>query len=155
MDDLLYKKNILALSSHDSNLSFEISSLKPLNSVTTLPAKDGNIIPVMEKNNTKIQLHSMYNPISEAEKLYQTSKKGSSFIVIYGLGGGYHILPYLNDDFIENILIIDTGKRYLRKIVEDIDLSAIFTNPKISILFDPDFKELSKIISEKYLPSVF
>ncbi|MCL2481475.1 MAG: DUF115 domain-containing protein, partial [Spirochaetaceae bacterium] len=155
MNDLLYKKNILALSSHDSNLSFEISSLKPLNSVMTVPAKDGNIIPVIEKNNTKIQLHSMYDPISEAEKLYQTSKKGSSFIVIYGLGGGYHILPYLNDDFIENILIIDTGKRYLRKIVEDIDLTAIFTNPKVNILFDPDFAELSEFISGKYLPAVF
>ncbi|MCL2792366.1 MAG: DUF115 domain-containing protein [Spirochaetaceae bacterium] len=155
MNELLYKKNILALSSHDSNLSFEISSLKPLNSVTTVPSKDGNIIPVIEKNNTKTQLHSMYNPILEAEKLYQTSKKGSSFIVIYGLGGGYHILPYLDDDFIENILVIDTGKRYLRKIVEDIDLTAIFTNPKVSILFDPDYKELSDFITEKYIPAVF
>ena len=155
MNDLLYKKNILALSSHDSNLSFEISSLKPLNSVLTVTAKDGNIIPVIEKNNTKIQLHSLYDPISEAEKLYQTSRKECSFIVIYGLGGGYHILPYLNDNFIENILIIDTGKRYLRKIVEDIDLTAIFTNPKVSILFDPDFPELSEFISEKYLPAIF
>ncbi|MCL2293697.1 MAG: DUF115 domain-containing protein [Spirochaetes bacterium] len=155
MNDLLYKKNILALSSHNSNLSLEIHSLKPLNSVITLPAKDGNMIPVIEKGNTKIQLHSMYDPVSEAEKLYQTSKKGSCFIVIYGLGGGYHILPYLNDDFIEKILIIDTGKRYLRKIIEDIDLTAIFTDPKVNILFDPDFAELSEFISENYIPAVF
>jgi len=154
MNDLIYKKNLLSLASIDPELSFEISMTEPSEQLLIKTAKDGNSVPVILDNDVVIQLHSLFNPSSEAEKLYEAGKNNSSFVIIFGLGGGYHIIPYIRDPSVENILIIDTDKKYLRKILEEINLTQIFTSQKINLLIDPDTAGLEKAIIEKYLPSV-
>lgn len=157
MNELLYKKNLLALSSIDPQLSFEICSIKPSKKIETVSSRDGNIIPVIKNGKTNIQLHSLFNPRLEAEKLYESEMKGknSGFIIVYGIGGGYHIAPYIKDQSVENILIIDTDKKYFRKIIENIDLTEIFASRKVNLLIDPDYSSLENTLTEKYLPSVY
>ncbi len=154
MNELLYKKNLLALSSIDPELSFQICSTPSSEKVIIAESKDGSTVPVLKQGEKRIQLHSLYNPVTEAEKLYNTGRKDGSFVIIYGLGGGYHVLPYIEDERIENILIIDKDKKYLRKILEEINLTPIFTSLKVNILIDPDHTRLENAIAEKYLPSI-
>ena len=61
------------------------------------PAKDGNLIPVCKNSETgaELSLHSKYNPIREAESFAQSTAE-SSFFVVLGLAGGYHIASLLN-----------------------------------------------------------
>ncbi len=51
-------------------------------------AKNGSPVPVFMSGRT---MHSKYNPEHEAESFAKTAACSASFIIVLGLGGGYHI----------------------------------------------------------------
>ncbi len=51
-------------------------------------------------------------------------------------------------------MIIDTDKSFTQKILENTDLTLLFTNPKVNILIDPDDATLEKTLADNYLPSI-
>lgn len=151
MNNILYKKNLKAL----SILSSEVAKGKKDISISIETARNRSLVPIIiAENSDRLQLHSLFNPEAEAEKLYLGSRKEGGFVIIYGLGGGYHITPYLKDVTVENILVIDTGINYLHSLLEKIDFTEIFLNSKIDILIDPDYSVLESVITEKYLPTI-
>ena len=58
-----------------------------MNYTGTTIAKDGSIIPVRDA----LCFHSKYNPAREAEQFAAQFADGSSFFVVLGLCGGYHL----------------------------------------------------------------
>ena len=154
MDNSVFQQNIIALSSINPELAFSISQTKSSDNIKIEKSKDGSSVPVLTENSGRFQLHSLYNPVKEGGKLFQINKANSGFVIIFGLGAGYHIFPYIDDQRINSILIIDKNKEYLRKLIENIDLSRIFSSRKVDFLLDPDFDELQKNLCEKYNPSI-
>ena len=130
MNNPVFQQNIISLSSINPGLAFSISQSPPSENCIIEQSKDGSIVPVIKNGNNTLQLHSLYNPSKEGEKLYKSKDIKSGFVIAFGLGGGYHLYPYLNDPSIHNILIIETDKNVLRKIIENIDLGKIFASRK-------------------------
>ena len=155
MNKSIYQQNIISLSSINPELAFSLSQVTPSDKCRIEISRDSSPVPVISSASKEIQLHSLYNPLREGEKLYQSSKDDSGFVIIFGLGGGYHILPYLNDPDIHHILIIETDKSFVRKILENIDLTRIFSDRKTDFLIDPDLYDLKTSLSEKYNPSIY
>ena len=155
MSSSVFQQNIISLSSIDPELAFSISQVQPEENCEIILSRSGSPVPVINNSTGKIQLHSLYDPVKEGEKLYISTRDESGFIIVFGLGGGYHILPYLNDPDIHHILIIETDKNIFRKIIENIDMTAIFSDRKTDFILDPDIEDLKSRISEKYNPSIY
>ena len=155
MNNPLFQQNIISLSSINPELAFSISQCSPSENCIIEQSKDGSSVPVIKNHKNILQLHSLYNPVKEGEKLYKSGDIKSGFVIVFGLGGGYHLYPYLDDPSIHNILIIETDKNVLRKIIENIDLGRIFASRKTDFLIDPGFDELKKNLIEKYNPSIY
>ncbi len=155
MNNSVFQQNIISLSSVDPELAFKISQVSSSDKCRIDIAKNSSPVPVIKDTAADIQLHSLYNPEREGEKLYLSGKNNSGFVIFFGLGGGYHILPYLNDPDIHHILIIEKDKNILRKIIENIDLTNIFSDRKTDLLVDPDIIDLQNKLAEKYNPSIF
>ena len=155
MINSVFQQNIISLSSIDPELAFSISQVKSDDSCDIILSRDGSPVPVIKCSSGNIQLHSLYNPVREGEKLYSSSRDESGFVIVFGLGGGYHILPYLNDPDIQHVLIIETDKNVFRKIIENIDMTSIFSDRKTDFILDPDINDLKSRISEKYNPSIY
>ena len=155
MNNSVFQQNIISLSSINPGLAFSISQCSASEKCEINTSKDGSLVPVITEKNSRYQLHSLYNPVKEGEKIYQSAKNDSGFVIVFGLGGGYHLLPYLNDPEIHHILIIDTDKKILRKVIENIDLGSIFSSRKTDFLIDPDAEDLRENLSEKYNPAIY
>ena len=155
MNNSVFQQNIISLSSIDPELAFSISQVPPSDSCSIAVSRDGSFVPVIKTDQAEIQLHSLYNPVKEGEKLYNLSKDESGFVIVFGLGGGYHILPYLNDPEIHNILIIEKDKNVFRTILENTDLTSVFADRKTDFLIDPGVEELKNKLTEKYNPSIY
>ena len=155
MSNSVFQQNIISLSSIDPELAFSISQVNSNENCEINISRSGSPVPVIKNNSGNIQLHSLYDPVKEGEKLYNSTRDESGFIIVFGLGGGYHILPYLNDPEIHHILIIETDKNIFRKIIENIDMTSIFSDRKTDFIIDPDIDDLKSRISEKYNPSIY
>ena len=65
-------------------------------SIDFIIAKSGHIVPVVDQ----IYLHSVYDPIKEADDYVQTHEedlKKNPTVLMLGLGFGYHIFQIINN----------------------------------------------------------
>ncbi len=155
MNNSVFQQNIISLSSIDPELAFSISQVSSTDSCEITLSRDSSPVPMIKNDNSILQLHSLYNPVREGEKLYISAKNESGFVIIFGLGGGYHILPYLKDPDIHHILIVETDKSVFRKIIEEIDLTRIFADRKTDFIINPDFASLKQKLADKYNPAIY
>ena len=107
MDDQhILKLNLKHLATRDSRLADHISRVAPHRGISFVRSRSQRLIPTIERNNRQLPLHSLYDPVREADRLARDSA-GAGFFVILGLGGGYHISPLLQRNDVMAILIIE------------------------------------------------
>jgi hypothetical protein len=150
-DSSLIKRNLLALSSHHPDLAARLTACQPSEKITYITSKTQVLIPCIEYNNRIFPFHSKFDPVHEGRRLVEATQN-AGYIVILGLGAGYHIIPFIEEDSISQILILEKNLCYTRSIIEQIDLSGIFLSPKIKLLIDSDQEEVMETILNHYLP---
>jgi hypothetical protein len=105
------------------------------------PSRNGLTVPVING----VYLHSIYNPIKEAEAFVGSQKKNLTFknsVLILGLGFGYHveeaakILNSVHKSY--EIIILEPNER----LVEDFIASRAFEDKNIKIICKQKVKEL-------------
>ena len=90
-------------------------------------SKTGDLIPVFKNNQINYALHSTFHPEKEGLKLKKIYGTSGCFIFL-GIGAAYHIMPFLNEKNINNIIIIDKSINYLRSVLENIDMHLLFVD---------------------------
>ena len=73
-------------------------------------------------------------------------------LLIFGLGGGYHIRPFLKSPRVSSVIVIENNKDEVRSILGNIDLSDIFLDKRVSLWISPDPGEFSAYLLRHYLP---
>jgi hypothetical protein len=105
------------------------------------PSKNGHTVPVING----VYLHSIYNPLKEAEAFVNSKKKNLQYknkVLVLGLGFGYHVeeisklLECSNKDF--EIIVLEPNER----LVKDFINTRNFENPNIKIVCKQKIKEL-------------
>jgi hypothetical protein len=104
-------------------------------------SRNGLTVPVIND----VYLHSIYNPVKEAEtfaKTHENNLKVKNNILILGLGFGYHVeeVAKLVNSFHQdyNIIILEPNKR----LVEDFINTRNFEDKRIKIINTDSVKEL-------------
>jgi hypothetical protein len=149
----LLKRNLLALSCSDPKLSARLSAAKPDESISFIAAKSAHLIPAQKDGQRLVPFHSRFDPIREGQRYLKTSGK-AGFLVVLGLGGGYHLKPFLEAGHISGILVIEKNIGMVRAVFENIDMRAVLLDPKVKILVDANLYDIGQTLLTLYLPTL-
>lgn len=147
------ERNLLALSSCHPALSAIVGAVDPDPHITFLTSRTNHLIPAQIVNNNPIPLHSKVDPVREGER-FLSIYQGTGFLVFLGFGAGYHILPFLENSGVSNILIIDKDYRVFRSILENIDIRSIIVDPRVAFLIDKSVSDIADYILKHYFPVI-
>ncbi len=145
--------NLLSLSSGNARLAEKLTYSDESENLSIAESRKGKLIPLIEKNNRKIPLHSQFDPEKEGKRFFQTFNS-PGYIVFFGFGAAYHIKPFLANKLISEILIIDKDIRIFKKIIHYFNLTEIFLDKRVNILIDPQPEEISNFILKHYIPAI-
>lgn len=151
MSDLVFRRNLLALSRSDQSLGDRLLEAAPDPSLQIRSARSGAPVPVLVRGERSSALHSLIDPVREAERLEEAQPAGG-FIVALGLGAGYLLKSYLASDATTGLLAVEYSAPLLRALLEEIDLSELFIDERFSLLLDPSPVELGEKILSLYVP---
>ncbi|MDR0324307.1 MAG: DUF115 domain-containing protein [Treponema sp.] len=124
------------------------------NSYVFLKARNGETIPaiVLPSGDTQ-PLHSMVDPVREAERLISTISGDTGFLIFLGLGGGFAPQAALNKTAAK-ILVIDFFSESITELLSSKDYSTLLENDRFTLLTDPSLDEIKNFITENYKPSL-
>ena len=151
MSDLIFKRNLLALSAADQGLGERLLEARPDPRLRVEKSRTGLPVPIVKTGAREAALHSLMDPAREAERLARVLPPGG-FLVALGLGAGYGLKPYLASSATTGILIVEYSAPLLRALLEEIDLSEIFLDGRVSLLLDPSPEEIELALFSSYVP---
>jgi hypothetical protein len=151
--DTVFKRNILALSATNPQLSASITQAASGKNIKFITSRSGHPIPVIVKNRQQYPLHSTFDPVREGNRFLQLYPH-EGCLVFLGMGAAYHILPFLGQNKISSILIIDKSVSILKSVLENINLYHLLIDPRVKILIDGDNEQIEHYILSYYLPSL-
>lgn len=117
-----------------------------MNYTETTESKDGKIIPVIGRT----ALHSKYNPEREAQNFASQFEK-SSFFVILGLAGGYHISAILERHPTARVIAVEAESddiEFLKRIPE---VQKLHSDKRVRFAAEED---IGRTIMEFYKPAI-
>jgi len=121
---------------------------------TFLKSRGGQNVPAYILPNGDTQpLHSMIDPIKEAQRLIASSGK-NDFLVFLGLGGGFAPLAALEDTN-SRVIVIDFNKSEIEELLTGMDYSKLVNNSRFNLLVDFPPQEIKKFIIDNFNPSLY
>ena len=112
-------------------------------------SRTGEIVPFLGTQ----PLHSMIDPIREAERLVSTIGD-IGFVVFLGLGGGFApqaALELTN----AKIVVIDFDSDNINKLLSSKDYSKLINNKQFNLLIDPSADEIKSFILSNFKPVLY
>ncbi len=152
-NDEIFERNILALSTKNSELAGRVTHTAPLPNLISVPSKTGSPVPAIRGEGRDSCLHSRFNPQKEAQRIAE-GQQGSGYLIVFGLGAGYHIQPFLHRQRISDILILDKDIHLFRSLLEQFDYRPIFLDPRVQIQVDLEPEDLHTYLLGHYHPAV-
>jgi hypothetical protein len=153
INDKILERNMLALSSRDPELSIALGRSSIEDTHFCKASKRGMLIPWTKNNGHVGPVHSTIDPEKEGIRFYQHHKK-RGFLIFAGFGGGYHVKPFLGDDLISGMLIIEASLSYVKMVFSHFDLTQIILDSRVSWLVEADEETIHTTLLEKYIPAV-
>jgi hypothetical protein len=151
MSDLILRRNLLALAKSHAEIGNRLLEAGREEDLAFKTARSGAAVPVLRRAGRDWPFHSIVDPEREADRLVAAQPPGG-FIVALGLGAGYSIRRYLASPATTGIIIVEYSASLLRAILEELDLSEIFLDERVSMALDPSPEELHSIILKSYIP---
>ena len=150
----LLRRNLLALSSRESNLSSRLKLVSADPSIQPRQAHSGSSVPVYINDKRSSPLHSLVNPEKEARRFAQQYPSGG-YLIFLGFGGGYQIDPFLDREDVTEILIIESDLAAFKAILSFRDYCRVFLDPRVHLLVEPSSEEIRIYLLTHCFPALF
>lgn len=141
-------KNFQALESRffSGTLRHNIAAIN----VAIKTSHSGHPVPVLSIRQHSITLHSLYNPVLEAQRIVAQYGNVSGLYVVLGLGGGYHIQEIIKKNPQSKIIIIEKNIKLFYNLIQSIDYSDIFSNANVFLYVDYVPEAFDAVIKEHF-----
>jgi len=149
----IFQRNLLALGTKDKYLSSRCTYSDLSSEFEIVESKTGKKIPALEINGRLTPLHSRFDPEKEGDR-FPAMYKSRGFLIFFGFGGGYQIKPFLKDESVEKILIIDRDLSFFASVLQEIDLRSLLLDKRVSFLIEEDLECIKKYLLSTYLPVI-
>jgi hypothetical protein len=152
----LFEQNIRALSLGDPALAAEIARAGGGESrYRFMESRSGEIVPALIDGGGRPRpLHSTVDPKREASRLVSSLGKDEGFLVLFGLGGGFHAAAALERPETGRLVIVEYGLAGLAELFSALDYSPILGDSRVSLLLDQEPAALEDRILGTYLPAL-
>jgi hypothetical protein len=152
----LFEKNLRLLSLGDPALSAEIARFRGggKGRYRFVQARSGETVPAIMDGERSRPLHSTVDPKREAARLVSSFGANESFLVFFGLGGGFHVAAALDRPETGQIIIVEYGMAGLAELFSALDYGPILGDSRVSLLLDMAPAALEDRILESYLPTL-
>ena len=149
----IFERNLLALGTKDKNLASRCAYADDYKDYRIILSKTDKKVPAVVINGRVTPLHSRFDPEKEGNR-FPEIYKSRGFLLFFGFGGAYHISPFLKDNSIEKIIIIDRDINLFSSILKSIDLRNIILDQRISFLIDENMDYIKNYLLSVYLPII-
>ncbi|MDR1058445.1 MAG: DUF115 domain-containing protein [Treponema sp.] len=148
-----FERNLLALSRAGGDLCSRLSGAETtLNRYKFLTARSGEEVPALvDPSGAAHPLHSLVDPRREGRRIAE-SVKGGGFLIILGLGGGFHAAAVLEQEDFDRVLVIDYDINGMAELLCSGDYVPLFKDPRFYLLADPSPKEIEDAVLALYQP---
>ena len=144
-------RNLLALSRTSAEAAALLSSVKSWSGLSVEPSRKGDPVPVISSDLGGRTLHSRFDPVREGQRLAE-NYMCSGTILAYGLGAAYHLIPLLESRELTSLIIAETRPALVKAILEQIDLSRLFLDKRVSLWICTDPAEFRIKLLKQYIP---
>ncbi len=150
----ILERNLLALFQRSPDAAQIIGNVHSSDQVTIKTSRTNQMVPyyVREKGMPK-PVHSTFDPVKEGKRFYEQNIY-EGFVIIFGLGAGFHIKPFLQNSTITTLLIVENHPKEIRTILEHIDLTDIFLDHRVFLWISDDAAQFSDYLLQRYIPVV-
>lgn len=147
----LLEDNLRAIS--DLELRRRLLAARPSPLVTFHEARSGDRVPVVLRDDATRWLHSRHDPRTEALRAAETAPQ-LSYLVVYGVGGGYHIEALREKRPAARILVVEPDIGFLRALIENRDLGPVLRDPRLQLVVGAGDQEVYASVAADYVPLV-
>ena len=151
MSQNILDRNLLALSQRSSDAASRISAVESSSDIVIEESRSGESVPFCKTEQGLKALHSRFDPVREGRRLAENIS-GSGTILAFGLGGGYHLLPLLENHDMSSLIIAETCPSIIRGILERIDLSSLFLDKRVSLWICENPGDFRERLLKHYIP---
>jgi hypothetical protein len=151
MSDLVFRRNLLALSRSSPDLGDRLLEAESDGSLRIRAARNGAPVPVFSRGGREAALHSLVDPEREALRIVEAQPPGG-FIVAMGLGAGYLLRAFLASPATTRVLAIEYSAPLLRALLEEVDLSELFLDERFTLALDPSAEDIQALLFAAYVP---
>jgi hypothetical protein len=150
-----FERNLLALSRSDPPLCGRLSGAETtLGRYKFIESRSGLPIPALiDSAGAAHPLHSLVDPRREGKRLVSTLGN-EGFIVIFGLGGAFHVEAALERPETACVTVIDFDINGVAELLGSRDYIGVFNDPRFRLLVDPAAEALEKHLLERYKPAI-
>jgi hypothetical protein len=151
-----FERNLLALSRSDPGLCSRLSAAETtLGRYKFIESRSGEPIPAnLDASGTAHPLHSLVDPRKEGTRLAATLGD-EGFLIILGLGGGFHVAAALERRGIEQVVAVDYDINGIAELLSSKEYIRIFNDPRFRLLVDTPAELLEQYIIEQYQPALY
>lgn len=148
-----FERNLLCLS--DPDLCKRLSGAETgYGNYTFLESRSGELVPAIVDNSGKAHpLHSMIDPVKEGSRLLSTVDE-TGFLVIFGLGGAFHISAALERKDIIKIVVVDFNIHGIAELLASKEYVSILKDKRVSLVIDPPASWMEAFIVSNYKPAL-
>jgi len=143
-------RNLDVLSAVDPELAAKLRDTKPSAHLRTRKSRQGSIVPVVRREEHLYPMHSRFDPVFEGRRIAGTANGG--FLIVFGLGGGYHLKPLLESEALSILLIVEQDMSLVRGLLENFDFTYLFSDSRVNLLVDCSSRQLLNFVLDNYLP---
>ena len=115
----ILERNLLALSANHAELGRLLTRTDTAEDVHILKTRSGHLVPAYTGGARSIQMHSTVDPVREGSRFFE-NYRGPGYLVFLGLGGGYHIRPFLDSPEVSRIIVVEKDLSLLRCVLEPV-----------------------------------
>ena len=148
----LFERNLLALSRSNPALCARLSGAVTTAGRYKFLETPGGIVPAwVDGAGSGHPLHSLMDPRKEARRLLDTLG-GEGFVILLGLGGGYHAAAALEKEGVSLVLVIDYDINSIAELLCHNDYIKTFCDRRFHFLVDPSAEDIVTYLPEIYRP---
>jgi hypothetical protein len=155
-----FDRNLLALSAQNPVLCSQLSKAETtLGRYKFLESRSGEVIPALvDRSGAAHALHSMIDPVREAERLVATLHDGNmsaeGFVIFLGLGAAFAPTAVLNSSDTSHVVVIDYDINGIAELLCSREYITLLQDPRVTLLIDPPPDLIESVILELYKPAL-
>jgi hypothetical protein len=156
-----FDRNLLALSAQNPVLCAQLSKAETtLGRYKFLESRSGEVIPALvDRSGAAHTLHSMIDPVREAERLVsalydESNCLAESFVVFLGLGAAFAPVAALNSNDTSHVVVIDYDINGIAELLCSREYITLLQDPRFTLLIDPSPDLIESVILELYKPAL-